>query len=250
MNKIEHLTDEQLALYAGLLRSKNTKVAPNDIAVHIAECNSCASEALELSFILDDLDLKQTSITVNTKSKINIRKYYAAAAAILLPILIWTVISLFTEINIPSTVKKFLPNRINDTVDRFAKDLIVDTFQNDHNLNYDDNYLLAESYIPHPETESIINSFKTGSYRSDEIIIHSESELIFSGANKVLLKWKNPDAAELQIEIFDNEAVNIESKTITTEKYTIEQKLENGLYYWKLFNEEYDLLFCGKIIIK
>ena len=264
---MKHLTAEQLAIYAEALAKDDLQDVSHEIIEHIEECDTCASEAIDFSFILKDNDYSQNKTKIIAPHKsINKFKYYAYAASIVIPLALWLGFYYFKNDNNQQFAEQKENEQIIDSTDN---NIIAPPAQNDSTKEENEtetespekekgviikkpdsnNDNLLAMYEPHSETEKLVNNFK-GSLRGDDIEIISKNKIV-AGKNKAItLEWKNTEQTELTIEIFDNKAVNIESSETTENNYTVKQKVLPGLYYWKLFNEEFDLLFCGKIVIE
>ncbi len=241
-----HLTTEQLALYSELLMAKKLEKVPSKIANHIANCDKCAAEATELSFIIEDSSIYNT--TSNKLKHVSLYKYIAIAASLILPIALWfSFNNLFKNTNFAEKPLHKINNTNfhNKTANTITTDSSINNFNPNNTIT--DNIQLA--YTPHPETEKLFENFK-GNLRSNDIKILSKNEIKISKSKQLLLEWENPENITLTVEIFDNNGINIESKSVSSNSYIVTSKFHNGLYYWKLFNEEFDLLFCGKIKIK
>ncbi len=239
-----HLTDEQLAQYAELLNANQLEKVPFEITEHIANCNVCAVEATELSFVLNELNDALNLPKTNTASASNKYLYLAIAASVVLFLSVWQVFR-YTE---PSS-EQFLAKRLYDAENTG----IPKTRQVEEEIEEwvtktpDSNDLLA-AYVPDSETEKLIANLQ-GNQRSESISIISQTTINAKPNKAIVLQWKNAEDAELTIELFDNKGVNLESESVPGNSYTIKQ-LPPALYYWKLFNEEFDLLWCGKIVVQ
>lgn len=244
---MEHLTTEQLALYSELLHNNELEKVPQEISEHIKTCDSCAAETIEMSFILDEIKPKVKEVNI---IKINY-KYRAIAASVILLISLGVGLKIFLQDSKNYSAKQIQP-LIKTT--NFAQRKIPDSSENNNsdsnnfainNNNNIDNKLIA-LYIPDKTNEKLVENFK-GNMRGEEFKILSKSEIETSLNKAITLEWENTKNTKLTIEIFDNKGTNIESEACSKNSYTIAKSLLPGLYYWKIFNEEYDLLFCGKI---
>jgi hypothetical protein len=86
-----------------------------------------------------------------------------------------------------------------------------------------------------------------GNYRGESIDVTTLPELKYAKGTK--LEWNNPEKQVLYVELFNNSGEKIKEITTNESNYHLPM-LQPGLYYWKLINENYDLLFVGKIIVK
>ena len=105
------------------------------------------------------------------------------------------------------------------------------------------------AFAPHPDMEKLVSRSANGTLRGDDLQIITAIEWkTISGQLK--LEWKNEESALLYIEIFDNQGQTI-FKTETNGNFiSLNTITRPGRYYWKLLNEDFDLLFCGVIIIE
>jgi hypothetical protein len=100
-------------------------------------------------------------------------------------------------------------------------------------------------FEPNEELEKLTERFKGNLRSTDEIEVISPLSLSCSKSS-ITIKWKNPQKKRLIIEVFNNKGERILETETTEEVYTL-QNLNNGLYYWKLISEDFELLFCGRI---
>ena len=84
--------------------------------------------------------------------------------------------------------------------------------------------------------------------RGDEIEIISPDVIQLSTSATTVLKWKTPENEDLNIEVFNNLGAKIMSLTTNENSIQLAPLKQEGLFYWKLFDSDYELLYCGKII--
>lgn len=242
----KHLTAEQLAQYAEYLQSNKAMHIDEEILEHIANCDDCAAEAIEFSFISQEIE-QSARKNINKDTGLRFKKIIYGIAAILIAI---AVFALVIKISVTETriIKPAVSNNkiVRDSVnphDSFPQsntDLIT--------TNIKDKEMIAENFETDPTTEQLIANLK-GNTRSDELEILTPSELKIKLSQPIILKWDNNQNLKLYISVYNNNLNEIESEETNDDNYTIQNITSPGLYYWKLFNEEYDLLFCGKIIL-
>lgn len=254
----EHLNPEQLAVYAKLIKDNKLYQLPKEIAEHVESCDLCVSEAIELSMILDETE----NIEIG-KSKFEIKnnnyKYLKIAASVLLPVaLVLATVLLVKNNNEQITknektiingsekshkTKKVYLTEKSDSIDSEKKQgkKIVKT-------NNEPQKLLA-CYVPDKNMEKLIKNFD-GNLRGNAIKIISKQELKVKANQKFILEWENPENIELTVELFDNTGKSIESEDTSGNNYPIKKKLKPALFYWKLYTQDFDLLYCGKIIVE
>lgn len=102
------------------------------------------------------------------------------------------------------------------------------------------------AYINHPQLEKLAQNYR-GSYRGEEVKVITKGLILFNKTDS--MAWQNPNLEPLTIEIYNNKGA--QSYSVTTNGNSVKiPNLQNGLYYWKLINQDYDLLFVGKIEVK
>lgn len=236
-----HLTTDELSVYVdGIM--ENPSNTPPEILHHISECNECAAEAVELTSILEFQHEKHAVIPVR---KINRSVFYIAASIIV----IFTIAFLMKESLVNednSQISKASNKKFNN---RSNKQII---FNNDSIIINDkieipEKNLIAEAFISNPQLEQLCERYNAN-MRSDDIVV-SDKLLKIKINKSFTLHWKNNGNELLFVEIFDNQSKKIQSHQTNEESIMIKDKITPGLYYWKLFNEDFDLLFCGKIIV-
>jgi len=254
----KHLSYEQLALYSEMLAKNMLHKIPNKIKEHIHNCDICANEATELSFIIEDVEksISIQNIKSTKRRHISKYKYLAIAASILLPLVLWFSINYFSENKKEHFADKNDTENIKDSIKQNENKIIFGYQNKDDSIEKkqipkhknNTNKKLLASYIPHADTEKLYNNFKAN-MRSNEIEIITKKDIIISKKEDFVLEWENPEHINLTIEFFNNKGTNIISESMSGSIFQSNKKLKKGLYYWKLYNEEFDLLWCGKIII-
>ncbi len=102
------------------------------------------------------------------------------------------------------------------------------------------------AYSPNTQLEKVVENFR-GTYRGNDIKVLTPETIIYPATDS--LKWSNPSSGTLIVEIWNNQEVKVFDKETNEQGITI-PLLSNGLYYWKLMNEEFDLLYAGKIKVE
>jgi len=250
----KHLSTEELAYYSEMLAKNKLSNVPSNIIEHIENCDSCAIQAIDLSLIIENTEITTTPI-IDKRNILTRYKYIAIAASILLPILTWVTFNQLTK-------DKTKTDNITDNTA-----IVIDSIQNKNNTiaqqnNKDSLNIIKQNSTqepkqqallaynePNKELEKLTNYF-VENLRGENITIITKSKLIITESNDIILKWKNIEEENLSVEIYDNKYLLIESDELSGNSYKVKSNLKKGLYYWKLINEDYDLLFCGKILVK
>lgn len=248
---MKHLTTEELAIYVEYLKGGPIKKLPQEIIDHIETCDECASEAIEIYEIE-----KEELIVPSTRSKI-IPLYYATAA-IAASLLVFLVFQ-FNLLNTKSTDPQISGNKyFKDTMS-----IIIDTATEKNNgddmpeknnniikeINPKKEELLAKAYQPNSDLENLVDRYR-GTLRGDDVEVITPIELRLKKGSPVTFKWNSEGENSLTVEVFNNKGEKIEESSTMDTKYKSLAVKSPGIYYWKLFNEDFDLIFCGKVIIK
>jgi hypothetical protein len=261
---IEHLTEEELAFYAEQLSSGTLEKVSEHTREHVAQCDECAKEALAIFDILNmDMDTGDQATLKSPKSRKKIFSSLAIAAGIAI------IIGLFFIIQEKAgTTQEAKPTKLAEKKKEQAPVLIEenkhDTYPQDKVSGQTEksslvfgkeeeeeeerktNYI-AENYEPDPRLEKLTERFARGTFRDAEMEIKTPSSIEAKQGQPIILQWENPGKENLILELFDNKGKQVEEIELSGEKYTLSPERAAGLYYWKLMNMDFDLLFCGKI---
>lgn len=261
----KHLSDEQIAICAEHMNSSTTIELPHDIRQHLKACDQCAHEVLMVASTIEDIEDSplQTNILPHKKSNKNHWLAIAASVAIILSATYY----IFSDL-------KLTNNLANNNISKISNDsnkiILNHTPQVktqktiDPNINSSDNNkpqhlkpaitptskpnteLLA--YAPNTQLEKLSDRYTSGTLRGDEIKIITPGK-ITGKPGIIKLEWNNETKQLLILEFFNNKGEKLfEAETIES-SFSPNKLQNNGLYYWKLINEDFDLLFCGKIIL-
>lgn len=241
-----HLHENELAQYAEALNNNEVDKLPDYIIQHISECDTCANQAVGLSYVLDDL--QQETKTKIKRLNINNRFLYLAASLIFIVVIGGVLFTKFKNTEIQNYKAKSIikPHRNLEKRKVVDSDTII-TDKND--IKNTENNLIADNFNVNMQLEKLVKNYESA-YRSDVFEIVSKSVIELKKSQKLILEWKNESEYELIIEIFDNKAESIYNEMTDKEIFEYSKKLESGIYYWKLYNQDFDLLFCGKIVVR
>lgn len=269
MSKEKHLTYEEIAQCADAINEGNYDNLPSYLRDHLSNCESCVAEVMMVSDVSQDLEHELVQDKKKDKSfKINPWKIAAisvAAAAVILFFITPLIDIGQNKINQPEFVQEFkdYPVIIFDDEEDTAffkenynlqivsvpeEETSVETEQNvsekpSNEVNQKE--MLAE-YKPDEELEQLYENMK-GAYRSRDITVHTSYTISYE--NKDSLRWENPEKEKLYVEFFNNEGEEIKKLVVEGDQVPMPE-LSDGLYYWKLISEDFDLLFVGKILVE
>ncbi|MFO7864088.1 MAG: hypothetical protein R6U85_08825 [Salinivirgaceae bacterium] len=251
-----HLTPEQIAQTADMQMSGTYQKLPKSVKRHLAECDLCASE------VLDVIEIASTE-TAKPKTK-PLRKLSIAislAAAVLL-FITFILFPLKEESKIINSDSQFkIAENDLQTKEKQNKDVKPEEKSgksekknqpkkrkshpkgtNTHTEQTQDAKVLYASYEPNPQLEALVERTR-GHLRSSTI---SSFPLEIKYPEQRNLKIPIPSNYSMIVEIYTNKGELVSEKTLTDSLFTL-PKLKDGLFYWKLINEDFDLLFVGKI---
>ena len=251
-----HLTEEEIAIGAEAIIAGNLADQEPRIRQHLDQCASCAAEVMMVAELSGEVpDMKH-----NQNNSIPVWRYVAVlAAAIALLVLVFNVPGWFTSPNNRSiemalVVKDSVKIRINQQnqiqedatvvkdITSGQSEILVDKSSAKSTLGGE-----ALAYAPNESLENLVSQ-QLAAYRSDEVImLLSSADIQFPETD--LLTWQNPEKILLTIEWYNNQGDLIQTSETHEDGIPI-PVLVNGLYYWKLMNEDFDLLGVGKVVVK
>ncbi len=264
---LNHLSEEEVARCAEALSDGTFNRLPETLRNHLKECDACAQEVSFVVKTLTEISTEGKPIKMEpTVTKTN--KYWLGVAASVVLILGLTILFISIQKE-PVQVAQCTDKNISNPNDSLAKQnntnqtieyTRVDTMnpaitqteshsskKNEQSeINADQTDLLA--YAPNEQMEKLVDRFALSTMRGDNIEIKSPTTIKTS--KDITLEWVNTNHQKLTIELYNNKGVKLFDTQTTSDNYAPLQLKNNGLYYWKLINEDYDLLFCGKIILK
>ena len=257
----KHLSDEQLALYADASIRKTLSSIDQEIVEHIKSCNSCAEKALAIIAIAEDvedeLELQQSiswkrSFLIRTVASVTlilgaaiiyymvhktrmdnaqqIAKQIDSAERVMEPKLQWVELKHKEPVNLAKEKKRSKQKIEKQNKSNKPKDLLT-------------------VYTPNENLDLLVNRFSESVLR-EEFSIDMPSEIVVKQNQEIELQWNNSNNKLLVIEFYDNEAKKVFEEETDENKYSIGKLEKKGLFYWKLLNKDFDLLFCGKIRVK
>lgn len=260
MLKNGHLSDEEIALYAEAVIAKKVDEMDESIRTHILECNECADKVLAVTEIHEDFLDSENNTPVKT---IALRKSYwlqIAASIILIfgaGLIVFQIkkvnkntIQQFADIVDSTTVSVDSTNLIQNKDKHIAQkkqDAVPKVNQPEKTPQTVHKNLLA--YAEDANMEKLVDRFKNGALRGS-FSIDSQSTIEIKQNQELVLEWNNKNKELLIIEFFNNSGEKLFEEETSDHNFKTKKLSTPGLYYWKLLNEDFDLLFCGKIIVQ
>ena len=253
----KHLTSEEIALYAEALQYNRKEKVPQAIRDHVKNCDACAEEVISVQEIIarHNVDSKKKT---NKLARIKAVRWVPVAAGLTLLIGIGGYLLFYNQSQVPEST----PQKIIAAMDsiEMEKKYTGDTTMGEDTLTTRENEppktqepgekLIAAAYEPHPRFEMLANRYKDAGFRGEAVKVKQENIIKVLPNKPLELSWINPSGKQLTVEIYDNKGNRIKEAVTAEESVTIGSGLDRGLFYWKLFNAEFDLLFCGKIRVE
>jgi len=237
-----HLTQEEIAIYADAVIANNTEDIPSEWKNHVKDCHACSEEILAVVDILNDDDLEDYVIEQdnNVEPKVIFfkKKYFSViAASVVLFFSIGMIYYHFAYHIQPS--HKQLSDVFTDTTVFKSTEIDKEDIVNNDLLAFSDN----------DDFEQLVNRFSEKSLRGF-FSVKTDSFISIKKDDELVLNWENADNDLLFVEIFNNKGNKIYEEECTGDSIKIENLLKEGVFYWKILDEDFELLFCGKIIVK
>ncbi|MFP4047243.1 MAG: hypothetical protein ACLFPH_03760 [Bacteroidales bacterium] len=269
MSNDKHLTPEEIAQCAEAINDGRYETLEVSLRNHLNSCDDCAGEVMMISELSRELE-GNSVFDPKPGNTYSGKKLYiglvAAAAAIILLFIIPLLENKKNTVNNSLYVKDFgdLPvfvvDEAKDTV-YFKKHNIMEiALKNNESSVIEEpgdkqevaaqeeakqKELLAE-YQTNENLEQLYENLQ-GAYRSRAVKVNTPPTITYAEIDS--LSWENPENEKLYVEFFDNKGEEVQTLVVEEEQVLIPD-LSRGLYYWKLINEDFDLLFVGKIIVE
>ena len=268
MSEYKHLSEEQIAIFAEALSSGKETSIPAEWRQHITECDQCAHEVALVSQIIEEEEEgtpKKERSAESSNTRFILRKIlvrFGVAASVILIIGAGICFTVMLTDNQQNNIAALDTNeRVSDTpepnssqekvmpVDK-RKDAIKAEVVNDSaGTQKPENNKIKLAYAPDKNLEKLAQRFESGSMRGDDVSAESPHEINAKQGSEILIELKNPENNSVIIEFFNNQGKKLFEKETSQETYQVKKLTEPGLYYWKLLNQDFDLIYCGKIVI-
>lgn len=256
MLNTKHLSEQEVAQCADAINGNAFNSLPEELREHLSHCDDCASEVMtvtEMAFDFSAHSMKSNILKISIGRKI---AFFSAVAAVLVFVgfLFVQQYNFFKPLNQKLAKADTTYSHVADSVSVNQTDVIAKA-QTEQDGTSDQNHIVEDSdtenmvlatYQPDAGLEKLFNNYASA-YRGDEITVISDRVVRIPGSDS--LRWNNPSNEILNVDIFNNKGSRI--LTLSTSNSGIKiPELDKGLYYWKLINQDFDLLFVGKIVVK
>ena len=258
-----HLSEQEIATFAEAMVENKLGSIPKDKQEHIKECDTCNEEIIALVDVLEKKEVlvkkndSNVDILSENKPTKNSTLYYTwmgIAASIIIGAVILLLLSEKSSSTSPRIAdeKPFMEEILEPQDSIIEEEVIVDVpIKEELKIVIPEVVEKEEllAFVSNDELEKLSERHNVA-LRGDDIEIISPNVINANTESEINLQWVNTDKQDLIIELYNNKAELINEKASSDNIYIISPNLEEGLYYWKLINSDFDLIFCGKIIIK
>ena len=246
-----HLNESDIAKAAEALLQGKYAQLDSAIKEHLSSCDQCAMEVQSTSDILEDVKLGKRSNDGRRRLPI-LRLVSGVAAASLVAVGLWQLLG--PEDGSTPVLVEYVQNQ--DSVDTSPKDNsevvqlseVATTSDGEEEIAVQEavqnqNLLAYQSY---EELEKLVARFEEGALRGEqiEILVPTTIEGV---VGETVIFWKNPACVELLVEFFNNSGEKLFEVTSSSRDQLNPELKRPGLYYYKVLNEDFDLVFCGRI---
>lgn len=260
INENSHLNEEQIAEIADAMNKSDLDSLPKHYLDHIKDCDQCADEVMLISDIVESPEIMQNSSTKNTDRSIKLFLAFAASIALILASYYIFIKPQSPNPNMAETNDTII-NKINnndniaeiDTLIKVDKDIDNDKEESEIvNKNIIRKAIENEknqiAFQEHKDLEELFNRFNTSTMRNAVLKIKSDSILEISTNDSIHIEWEKSDFS-YSIQILDNQAKELIVKDDLESNFKSNNTLDLGLYYWKILDEDYNLVYCGKLLV-
>lgn len=256
----KHLSDEQIALFAEAMSTNSSEKLSLELRSHVSNCDECAQMVLMVAETIDGIQDTEKIIPINTNAFKRYDKWVVVAASVIIFISVGVYLSSFlNNTSIESKIVEADSVSINKTEVPEAPNQIVNSpkvAEQKQSKPIKKKVKKAPSqsnqmaYAANDQLEKLSSRFlPNASMRGDNIEVLS-ANTIQGKANVLQLEWLNSSNELLIVEFFDNKGEKLFEIETNASNYKLNKLKQNGLYYWKLINQDFDLLYCGRIKIK
>jgi hypothetical protein len=260
LSENKHLSEEQIAEIADAINSGDLSSIAQVYLDHIKECDQCADEAMLISEVSEMPDIGRMPSKTSTNRSIKIFAAFAASIALILASYYIFIKPESNNSNIAEstdnidTIKKAVDvkdeaiaeiDTIVKTPDEELKNKIINQNKIQEEIERNQNqYAFSEN----KELENLFQRFNSAPMRNGEFKIISDSILKIEPKDSIHIEWED-SYLSYSIQIIDNQGNKIISKDNLITNYKSKSTLDAGLFYWKLLDEDYNLVYCGKILV-
>jgi hypothetical protein len=239
----KHLTDEGAALFVDALKLNTVDQLPSGIRDHVAGCHECKEQVTGLFVLLDDVDYSDVEshpfFKLRTERPSRVPFALKAAAV---------VAGVASLASLTYLIGPFSHGHDSGQASRFNTSAAPDPVQK---IQYSDSLSqvpvrkeFADNFAANPDLEDLVN----GETRSEAFSVLSPKNGTVLNLDAVF-KWRGDRGRQLKLSILNNRGDVVLTENKSHYQYVLAQKLNPGLYYWKIESPS-ELLYVGKFSVK
>lgn len=278
MESQEHLTEEQIALFAEAINSGTAYTLPTPWRAHVDSCAQCAFEVTAVSELVDaEQDTAQSPVKTSSSNWFLSHKrlaWFGIAASIML-IAVLGYFFMQERVNKqggiladskeqPTTDSR--PNPDSNNKDKASLVNVADTSKTGENtqivVGVEESDLTRNeseptqsagqnqlAYLPQKHLEALTQRFTNGNMRSEQGAFSYPAIIRADSGESISIQLDSAQNEAVILEFLDNTGQKLFEVNTSEHRYQVQKLQSPGLYYYKVISQEFDLLFCGKIII-
>ena len=244
--KSSHLTQEAIALYVDALKLDKTSQLPEDLLVHVADCELCKTEVTELFSMLEgeQYDRGETHPYFDTVRQKGRRKSWPAhriAAILLLGAGVGLLVYYF---NVSNEGRKLtsLPHPSRQAEARSDSTTAVP--KRSATAGEPGKEVYAGNFDVSPNLEPLVgNELRSGAIQVLSPLNGAEV------GERILFDWKGDGKGPLVLKVLTNAERVLVWRTLSNPRLELSMQLSPGLYYWKVESEG-ELRYVGKFFVR
>lgn len=278
MESQEHLTEEQIALFAEAINTGTEYTIPDQWRAHVDGCAQCAFEVTAVSELVDKEQHSAQPFLKQSSPNWLLQHKFILMSGIAASILLIAVLGYFllqerveNQDNIIAKLEEQLstnsePKAANNSKESVPLSNKADTGVNKNKPQVADNLEEADltrnipettretnqkelAYVPQEHLEALTQRFTDGNMRSEQGTFSYPAIIRAKSGESITLPLDTTQHGSVILEFLDNSGQKLFEETTSEHRYSLQKLQSPGLYYYKVIGQEFDLLFCGKIII-
>jgi hypothetical protein len=232
-----HLNQDGINLYVDALKLERQLDLPEDVRAHVAECQICKQQILDLTILLRDVSFPREAHPFfdreHTVQRTAFSSSFRVAASVALLIGASAIVAYLVMRHPEQQVTQRTPPIPNVDTARAAKTPLTSP---------------PERYAANFAESPTLERFVDRSFRSGDIIIQSPTvgEIM---RDSLVFDWEAQIAPPFVLRIVNNREDPVSRHTVTGSHYVLARRFTPGLYYWKLESND-QLVYVGKFLVR
>jgi len=244
--KSYHLSQEAIALYVDALKLSKIDQLPEELLIHVADCERCKTEITELFSLLDEQKYSREEVHpyfdkgVGEKTRRSWQAY-RIAAILALGIGFGAIFYYLAVVKVEQST--MIPAQASKR-DEVSKEGTSVAEKKPERAEQPAKELFAGNFIESPNLEDLVNN----ELRSSEIQVLSPLNGAVVG-KRLQFEWRGDSKGPFVLQLLTNTDKVLVSRTVSEPRLVLGIQLTPGLYYWKLESAG-ELSYVGKFFVK